>query len=179
VNDTCLTMQGYYIEVDLGNDNQVMIEITPDKFAFILPLASEWAEAKEQVVLKNGDPLSKSQMEDAKRVGVIHPERVRIFKVPQIPFPKHPVLKSATEATQLITPATVGLTLRYGIFIHSDFSDDRCLIVHELVHTSQYEKLGCILPFLRKYLLELIKVGYPEAPLEQEAIKIAGKICKE
>ena len=72
-----------------------MIEISRDQFALILPLASEWAEAKEKVVLKNGDPLSNSQIEDAKRVGVIHPGRVRIFKVPQIPFPKHPVLKSA------------------------------------------------------------------------------------
>ena len=156
-----------------------MIKMTPDQFAFILPLASEWAEAKEKVVLKNGIPLSNPQIEDAKRVGVIHPERVRIFKVPQIPFPKHPVLKAAVEATQLITPSTVGLTLRYGIFIHSDFSDDRCLIVHELVHTSQYEKLGGILPFLRKYLLELIKIGYPEAPMEQEAVRMAEKICRE
>jgi len=161
-----------------GNDNQVMIEITPDKFAFILPLASEWAEAKEKVVLKNGDPLSNSQIEDARRVGVIHPEKVRIFKVPQIPFPKHPVLKAATEATQLITPSTVGLTLRYGIFIHSDFSDDRCLIIHELVHTSQYEKLGGFLPFIRIYLLQLINIGYPDAPLEQEAIKMAKRICR-
>jgi hypothetical protein len=156
-----------------------MIDIARDQFALILPLASEWAEAKERVVLKNGDPLSNSQIEDAKRVGVIHPERVRIFKVPQIPFPKHPVLKSAVETTQFITPSTVGLTLRYGIFIHSDFSDDRCLIVHELVHTSQYEKLGGFLPFLRKYLLQLINIGYPDAPLEQEAIKTAEKICRE
>ena len=156
-----------------------MIKMTPDQFAFILPLASEWAEAKEKVVLKNGIPLSNPQIEDAKRVGVIHPERVRIFKVPQIPFPKHPVLKAATEATHLITASTVGLTLRYGIFIHSDFSDNRYLIVHELVHTSQYEKLGGFLPFLRKYLLELIKIGYPEAPMEQEAVRMAEKICRE
>jgi hypothetical protein len=145
----------------------------------VLALASEWAEAKERVVLKNGIPLSNSQMEDAERVGVIHPERVRIFKVPQIPLPKHPVLKAAAESTQFITPASVGFTARYGIFIHSDFSDDRCLIVHELVHTSQYEKLGGFLPFFRKYLLQLINIGYPEAPMEQEAIRMAEKICGE
>ncbi len=156
-----------------------MIDISPDQFAFILPLATEWTEAKEKVALKHGIPLSKSQFEDAKRVGVIHPEKVRIFKVPQIPMPKHPVLRAAVEATQLITPSTVGLTLRYGIFIHSNFSDDRSLIVHELVHTSQYEKLGGFLPFLRKYLLQLINIGYPEAPMEQEAIKISEKICKD
>jgi hypothetical protein len=156
-----------------------MINITRDQFAYLLPLASEWAEAKEKVALENGSPLSSSQIEDAKLVGVKHPEKVRIFKVPQTPFPKHPVLKAAAEATQLITPSTVGLTLRYGIFIHSDFSDDRCLIVHELVHTSQYEQLGGFLPFLRKYLLQLINIGYPEAPMEQEAIRISEKICSE
>jgi hypothetical protein len=141
-----------------GND-QIMIKFTSDKFVYVLPLASEWAEAKEKLV-------------------IIHPERVRIFKVPQIPFPKHPVLKSAAEATQLITPSAVGLTVRYGIFIHSDFSNDRCLIIHELVHTSQYEKLGGFLPFIRKYLLQLINIGYPDAPLEQEAIKMAKRICR-
>jgi hypothetical protein len=154
-----------------------MIKLTSDQFIFVLPLAAEWAEAKEQVVLKNGVPLSASQMDDARRVGVIHPEKLRIFKVPQIPLPKHPVLKAAAEETQLITPTTVGLTVRYGIFIHSDFSDDRYLMVHELVHTSQYEKLGGFLPFFRKYLLQLINIGYPEAPMEQEAIKTAEKIC--
>jgi hypothetical protein len=35
------------------------------------------------------------------------------------------------------------------------------------------------LPFLRKYLMECIDIGYPEAPLEQEAIRMAEKICRE
>ena len=113
-----------------------MITITSDQFEILLPLACEWAEAKEKVVLKHGVPLSNSQIEDAKRVGVMHPERVKIYTVPQIPIPKHPVLKAAAEATQLITPATAGLTFRYGIFIHSSFSNNRCLIVHELARVS-------------------------------------------
>ena len=156
-----------------------MITITSDQFEVLLPLACEWAEAKEKVVLKHGVPLSNSQIEDAKRVGVMYPERVKIYTVPQIPIPKHPVLKAAAEATQLITPATAGLTFRYGIFIHSSFSNNRCLIVHELVHTSQYEKNGGFLPFLRKYLMECIKIGYPEAPMEQEAIRMTETICRE
>ncbi len=156
-----------------------MITISPDKFEVLLPLACEWAEAKEKVALEHGVPLSGSQIEDAKRVRVVHPERVKIYTVPQIPVPKHPVLKAAIEATQLISLDTVGLTLRYGIFLLSDFSNDRCMIVHELVHTAQYEKLGGFLPFLRKYLMECITIGYPEAPVEQEAIRTAEKICSE
>jgi len=156
-----------------------MISISPDKFEVLLPLACEWAEAKEKVALENGVPLTNSQTKDAKRVGVIHPERVKIYTVPQIPIPKHPILKAAAETTQLISIDTVGLTLRYGIFLLSDFSNDRCMIVHELVHTSQYEKLGGVLPFLRKYLMECITIGYPEAPMEQEAIIMTEKICGE
>jgi hypothetical protein len=156
-----------------------MISISPDQFEVLLPLACEWAEAKEKVVLEYGALLSGSQIEDAKRVGVVHPEKIKIYTVPQIPMPKHPILKAAAEETQLITPDTAGLTLRYGIFIHSGFSDNRGLIVHELVHTSQYEKLGGFLPFLRKYLMECITIGYPEAPMEQEAIRTAEKICRE
>ena len=53
-----------------------MIKLDSDQFVFVLPLACEWAEAKEKVVLKNGVPLSNSQIEDAERVGVMHPERV-------------------------------------------------------------------------------------------------------
>lgn len=156
-----------------------MISISPDQFEILLPLACEWAEAKEKVALENGVPLTNSQTKDAKRVGVVHPERVKIYTVPQIPMPKHPILKAATEATRLISIDTVGLTLRHGIFLHSNFSENRSLIVHELIHTSQYEKLSGFLPFLRKYLMECITIGYPEAPMEQEAIRTAEKICSE
>ncbi|MHC4738483.1 MAG: hypothetical protein ACYS9Y_06230 [Planctomycetota bacterium] len=45
------------------------------------------------------------------------------------------------------------------------------VIVHELVHTSQYEKLGGFLPFLQKYLHQCVTIGYPTTPLEREAIE--------
>ena len=76
----------------------------------------------------------------------------------------------ACDAIEFLTPATRGLALQYGIFIRSDCWRERTLIAHELVHTAQYERLGGILPFLRKYLFECVTIGYPEAPLEQEAI---------
>ena len=116
-------------------------------------------------------------MEGAKSVGVKYPERIRIYEISQIPIPKHPLLGAAAEATQLILPATMGISWRYGIFIHNNFSNDRYTIVHELVHTMQYEKLGGFDSFLNKYLMECITVGYPEAPMEQQTIRLADKIC--
>jgi hypothetical protein len=85
-------------------------------------------------------------------VGVKYPERVRIYEVAQIPIPKHPILKAAAEATQLISPETIGISLWYGIFIHNNFSNDRYTIVHELAPTMQCEKAGGLYPFLKKYL---------------------------
>jgi len=67
--------------------------------------------------------------------------------------------------------------LQYGIFIRLDCWRDRALIAHELVHTAQYERLGGILPFLRQYLFECVTIGYPEAPMEQEAIAVAARVC--
>ena len=153
------------------------MQISPEQFENILPLAVEWAEAKEKDILEHGTALSPQYMEDAKSVGVKYPERVRIYEVPQIPIPKHPVLRTAAETTQLISPATIGIALRYGIFIHNDFSNDRYTIVHELVHTMQCERFGGFSPFLRKYLWECIEIGYPEALLEQEAVRIASEVC--
>jgi len=154
-----------------------MIQILPEQFENILPLAVQWAKAKERVILKHGTVLSPQYMQDAKSVGLKYPERVRIYEVPQIPIPKHPILKAVAEATQLLSQATIGISLGHGIFIHDNFSDDRYTIVHELVHTMQCEKFGGLHPFLKKYLWECLEIGYPQAPMEQEAIRLADKIC--
>jgi hypothetical protein len=59
-----------------------MIQISPEQFGNIFPLAVERVQAKEKVILKHGVALSPDQNEDAKSVGVKYPERVRIYKGP-------------------------------------------------------------------------------------------------
>ncbi len=83
----------------------------------------------------------------------------------------------ANDLVQLVGPNTAGLTLHYGIYIRGDCHGNRELLVHELVHVAQYERLGGIKPFLQRYLDECLKYGYPQAPLEQEAIRISDEIC--
>jgi hypothetical protein len=147
------------------------------QFETLLPLAVEWATEQERKILDDGVPLSEEQLVDANAVGVREPQRVRLLKVDSIPSPTHPLLKAAEEAIHFLTPATRGLTLQYGIFTRADCCRDRFLIAHELVHTAQYERLGGIQPFLQKYLLECVTIGYPGAPMEQEAIAIATRLC--
>jgi hypothetical protein len=151
--------------------------ITLEQFESLLPLACEWAAAQEQHILAVGAPLSQVALDDARRVGVAQPQRARILYLPEIPIPEHPALRAAAEQTQLISPLTGGLTLRYGIFIREDCAYSRDMVVHELAHTAQYERLGGFEPFLRQYLFECLTIGYPEAPMEQEAISLTSHIC--
>jgi len=153
--------------------------LTPEQFEQILPLAVAWAEEQEKRILDSGVALTPAQIRDAHAVGVSYPERVRLFMIGAIPMPEQPVLRAAGEVTGLISPFTAGLTLRYGIYIRSDLEGDRALIAHELVHTGQYERCGSILAFLRQYLHECLTIGYPAAPMEQEAILISARVLRE
>jgi hypothetical protein len=146
------------------------------QFETLLPLAANWAANLEQRILRQGVPLSEEEVADARTIGVRDPERVRLLQLESVPVLTHPMLKAAAAAIQFLTPSTQGLTLQYGIFVRSDRWRDRALIVHELVHTAQYERLGGIQPFLRQYLFECITIGYPAGPLEQEAIKVTARI---
>jgi hypothetical protein len=145
------------------------------QFDRLLPLAARWAESLERRILREGVPLLGEELADAKVLGVREPDQVRLLCLANVPMPEDPVLRAAAAAIQFLTPATRGLALRYGIFIRRDCWRERKLIAHELVHTAQYERFGGIEPFLRQYLSECLTIGYPAAPLEQEAIaSIAG-----
>src|SRR5690242_18979314 len=94
--------------------------INPEQLEALLPLACAWAQDQERLILQEGVPLSPSQISDATNVGMLHPDKVMLKNVGEIPLPHHPALKQAAEATGLISPLTAGLTLRYGIFIRAD-----------------------------------------------------------
>lgn len=151
--------------------------ITEEQFNSLLPFACAWAEKQEQIILRDGVPLNATQLADAKTIGVLHPEKVRLLKVLQIPLPDDPLLRDAAEQAKVISRDSVSQSLRYGIFIREDGWGIRTLVFHELVHTSQYERLGGFEPFIRQYFYECLTVGYPAAPLEQEAVKKTLSLC--
>jgi len=148
-----------------------------DQLELVLPLAVEWASEQEERILLEGEPLAGSELADASAAGVRHPKRVRVLPVETIPSPSHPILRAASAQIELLPSAPCGLTLQYGIFVRANCRQDRRLLVHELVHTAQYERLGGILRFLREYLFECATLGYGQAPLEREATEIATRIC--
>lgn len=148
------------------------------QFEVLLPLAVSWATEQEQRILRDGVALSDAQLADAYAIRVKAPAQIRVLRVGCIPRPSDPQLRAACDAIDFLTPATRGLTLRYGIFLRSDCWDDRALLRHELAHTAQYERLGGIDAFLRKYLFECVTVGYAAAPLEHEAIAVTARLAE-
>lgn len=147
--------------------------MTTEELEFLLPPACAWVEEQERIILNSGIPLNASQLADAKQIGIVQPERVRLLLVPAIPISSlHPKL------IPLVPPQTDGLTARYGIFIRADCIGNRVLVAHELVHTKQYEQFGGIEGFLRPYLTEcLVSPGYPNGRMEQEAVIVSEKLC--
>jgi hypothetical protein len=152
-------------------------QTTFDQLEQLLPFAAEWAAEQERRVLCEGVPLSEIEMADARAIGVRNPERVRLLRVESVPVPAHPMLRAAEASINFLTAAPRGLALNYGIFLRSDRWRDRELIAHELVHTSQYQRLGGIVPFLQTYIYQIVTVGYPNAPLELEAVATAARVC--
>lgn len=153
-----------------------MALITPAIFKLLLPLACQWAEAQETIILREGVPLANSLLEDAGKIGVTQPQQVRLRVVNEMPLPDNPMLRRVAEKAGMLSPFTVGLTLRYGIYIRADHWGDRRLVIHELAHTAQYERMGSFSAFLSAYLDECLKLGYPNGPLEQEARAMEERI---
>lgn len=134
----------------------------------LIALATEWAEQQSALILCSGIPLNANNTNLARSVGVVHPERIRLLHVTQIPLPGNPqLIKMATE-TGLITPNIAGLTLGYGIYLRHLQCTNR-LLSHEFRHVYQYEQAGSIAAFLAEYLKQIAQYGYVNAPLEIDA----------
>lgn len=134
----------------------------------LMPKAIAWAEACTAEIALSGSPLDQSGRSIAERVGVAHPELIRIHMVSQLPLPTDPQLRQAALMTGLFNPEIVGLTLGHGIYIRHGHGTQR-LLSHECRHVYQYEQAGSIAAFLPAYLQQIVDFGYSGAPLEIDA----------
>ncbi len=134
----------------------------------ILPVVCAWARRHEAEILRRGSRLSVAGLEAAQRAGVASPHRVRTLAVENVP-PRFPNwLRRITARWRWGPKTTAGMALGYGIFLRADQAGRGDLLLHELVHTAQYERMG-FRPFLRAYLYECLTAGYPLGALETEA----------
>ena len=132
--------------------------------------AITWAEEQERNALDVGSPLGPSEIADARAVGVLMPEKIRVIIAPSLPMPTDPWLRKVAQDTGLLGPHFAGLTLGYAIFLVRDHVTRR-LLTHECRHVHQYERALGIRSFLPMYLKQIAEVGYDAAPLELDAIE--------
>jgi hypothetical protein len=147
-------------------------------FDRLAPLACEWAKAQETFILEHGVPLSAAQAADARRAGVQDPARVRILVVDRIPLPETKELAEAAKKAQIITDASRGVAIGYGIIIRADSWKNRELLLHQLVHVAQCERSGGLDSFVIEYLLDRrTSPDFSLGSFEDEARTFAREIC--
>jgi hypothetical protein len=135
---------------------------------YLLLEAIAWADAQAAHCASSGRPLDEGEAQLARRVGVTHPERVRVALVDALPLPDDPALRAAALESGLLGPGAIGLTLGHSVFVRAGHETVR-LLSHELRHVHQYEEAGSIAGFLPGYLQQIIEFGYAASPLEQDA----------
>lgn len=138
----------------------------------MLPGALVLVLQTESDARNNGRPLAVDEIALARHVGVKAPERVRILDESVRPDLPQPPLAALIRHLGADNPRMWGLTARYGIVFKAH--PTRFLLAHELRHVAQYERLG-LERFVRRYLTELLAVGYAHAALEADANAAAAQ----
>lgn len=152
--------------------------IDQDTFDRLSPLACEWAKAQETFILQHGVPLTAAQIADARSAGVEDPSRVRVLVVDRIPLPETKELADAARQAQIITDASRGVAIGYGIIIRADSWNNRELLLHQLVHVAQCERSGGLGSFVMEYLIDRRSSrDFSLGSLEDEARSLAREIC--
>ena len=154
--------------------------IDPKEFDRLTSIAGRWAKSQEAYILQHGAPLTADQMADARQAGVKDPARVRVLVVNRIPLPDNRELAEAARQAQIITDASRGVAIGYGIIIRADSWRNRELLLHQLVHVAQCERSGGLEKFVSEYLDDR-RTGsqnFSLGSLEDEARGRAREICR-
>ncbi len=134
----------------------------------LLPRALAWYDSVEAELLPQGRVLTEREREQARRLGVVQPERVRVVVLETFPMPEDPELLEAGRAYGLGSRYAGGRAMGYVIMLKPKYANDSTILAHEFVHVGQHDRLGRK-AFLRRYMVELEMLGYARAPLELEA----------
>lgn len=137
----------------------------------LLPQYIEWAHETDQKGLKAGIPLNEKEILLASKIGIKHPEKVRIVYVDQVPYPyENLALKIFGEAVGLIGEGIINnaQVFGYSIYARRDFVLNRPKLAHELVHVLQIERAS-LDEVVTQHFFDMAQYGYDKAPLEVEA----------
>ncbi len=141
----------------------------------LFELAVAWAMDTVAEGEGKGRELDKEEQETARKMGVAHPESIRIV-AGAIPMPPEGPLRQAAEHIGLGQNAE-GLTLGYVLFLRRDLNGPRdYLLAHECRHVFQFEGSASLQDFISTYLGQLNTDGYRDAPWELDALNWQNRV---
>ncbi|WP_297511114.1 hypothetical protein [Flavobacterium sp.] len=152
-----------------------MIKVDEKGIQKLLPQIVDWIESQENYIIGHGRDLTVEECALAKTIGIQNYDIIKVLESPNLPVPQNEVLRVLSAQIGLLTPHTAGVCFRYGIYIHENALNKNEILIHELVHTLQYERLGSVNHFIRRYLNECLTIGYSKSQLEHEANTITAK----
>lgn len=86
----------------------------------LLPQYIDWAYETDRKGLEIGTPLDEKEMLLASEIGIVHPEKVRIIYVDEVPFPyENFALKVFGEAVGLIGEGIINNAQVFGYSIYA------------------------------------------------------------
>lgn len=141
-------------------------------YATFLANYVEWVRTIEIEGQARGIALTPKQIELATRIGIEHPEKVRLVYVDEIPFPSEdPQMRKIGEELGFVGPGITNNAQAFGytIWVRNGFDLTWPLLAHELVHVQQIERNASFGAFVEKYMKQLIAHGHENMPLEVEA----------
>ncbi|MAS94539.1 MAG: hypothetical protein CMO55_15175 [Verrucomicrobiales bacterium] len=143
-----------------------------------LPFGTRWVQKQEATILRDGRPLSEWETMWATDVGVKKPEAVRILPVPRVPTPGSWFTRLPSLIFGFMSEGPTGMAVNYGIYLEASQATNPSLLVHELTHVAQFERLGGVEAFLREYLTQCVRDGYWDSDLELEARTAAAPFTR-
>jgi len=143
-------------------------EAINSKIAKFLPRVMSWYGKVESDFLAKGRALTREEVQQARALGVMYPEQVRVVVLDNFPLPSDPELQAEAMRYGLGSRAEGGRTMGYLIMLKPWIEGNQTVLTHELVHVSQHDRMGRE-AFLRRYLVEMEMMGYARSPLELEA----------
>ena len=99
---------------------RVMSFLPLNELPALFPRVMGWISSLEKQAQKSGRALTPIEFNLAQRVGVAHPEEVRVLSVSGIPLPPHPRAKQLARRVGLLNAETGGLTAGYGVIVRRD-----------------------------------------------------------
>lgn len=165
-----LTEDGRYPQSPAAANDDIRVHRDiADSLPGLLPRVTNWAKEQESRSLLAGKPLARWQLEDARQVGILRPDKVRLMYVDTIPMPLDAQVRLAASRTGLISHDSVGATFGYAVLIQRGCAGLRRVLRRQLRHVAQMEQVGSSIGFLGEYLRQIAFFGLNQAPFYLDA----------